>query len=97
MFVTPSCPALCDPRTVTHQAPLFMEFSHWSGEPFPSTGDLPNPGIGPASLALASGFLSTEPPEKPGGVSSVHCKYFAPVCDLSSQLWGFLRQRQFLF
>ena len=42
------------PWTVACQAPLFMEFSrqeYWSGEPFPSPGDLPNPGI-------ESGFLS---------------------------------------
>ena len=39
-------------RTVACQAPLFMEFSsqeYWSGQPFPSPGDLPNPGIKPRS------------------------------------------------
>ena len=39
--------------TVACQAPLFMEFSwqeYWSGLPFPTPGDLPNPGIEPASL-----------------------------------------------
>ena len=35
--------------------------------PFPSPGDLLNPGIEPASLALAGGFFTTEPPGKPGG------------------------------
>ena len=43
------------PRTVAHQAPLSMAFSrqeYWSGLPFPSPGDLPNPGIKLASLAL---------------------------------------------
>ena len=41
--------------TVTLQAPLNMEFSrqeYWSGLPFPSPGDLPNPGIKPGSPAL---------------------------------------------
>ena len=33
--------------------------------PFPSPGDLPDPGMEPASLALASGFFATEPPGKP--------------------------------
>ena len=53
------------PWTVTHQAPLSMEFSrqeYWSGLPFPSPGDLPNPGIEPASLespALSGGFFTT--------------------------------------
>ena len=35
---------------------------HWSGLPFPSSGDLPDPGIGPASPALAGGFFIPEPP-----------------------------------
>ena len=45
--------------------PLFMKFSrqeYWSGLPFPSPGDLPNPGIEPGSLALqADSFLSELP------------------------------------
>ena len=43
------------PWTVAYQAPLSMGFSrqeYWSGLPFPSPGDLPNPGIEPGSLAL---------------------------------------------
>ena len=42
------------PWTVAHQAPLSMEFSrqeYWSGLPFPSLGDLPDPGVEPTSLA----------------------------------------------
>ena len=42
---------------VAHQAPLFMEFSrqeHWSALPFPSPGDLLEPGIKPTSLVLLS-------------------------------------------
>ena len=38
------------PWTVTHQAPLFMGFprqEYWIGLPFPSPGDLPEPGIKP--------------------------------------------------
>jgi len=45
-----------------------MEFSrqgHWSGFPFPSQGDLPQPRIKPESPALAVGFFTTEPPRKP--------------------------------
>ena len=54
--VANSCPTLCDPMDVARQAPLFMGFSrqvHWSGLPFPSPEDHPNPGIEPASLAVA--------------------------------------------
>ena len=51
--------------TITLQAPLFMGFSkqeYWSGLPCSPTGDLPKPGIEPASLmfpALADGFFTT--------------------------------------
>ena len=55
------------PWTVAHQAPLSMGFSrqeYCSGLPFPSAGDLPNPGIKHASLAtpgLAGRFFTTVP------------------------------------
>ena len=50
------------------QAPLSMGFSrqeYWSGMPFPSPGDLLNPGIEPGSPALQADSLPSEPPEKP--------------------------------
>ena len=56
------------PWTVACHAPLFMEFSreeHWSGLPFPTLGDLPDPEMEPASPALAADFLTTVPPGKP--------------------------------
>ena len=51
------------PWTVTCQAPLSMGFSsqeYWSGLPFPSPGDLPNPGIQPGSPALYTDALPSE-------------------------------------
>ena len=57
------------PWTVAYQAPLSMRFSrqeYWSGLPFPSPGDLPNPVIKPGSPALESDTLTSEPPGKPG-------------------------------
>ena len=48
------------PWTVAHQAPLSVGFSrqeYWSGLPFPSPEDLPDPGIEPMSPALAGGFF----------------------------------------
>ena len=51
------------PWTVAHQVPLFMEFSkqeYWSGLPFPSSGDLPDPGIKPRSPALPAASLLTK-------------------------------------
>ena len=58
-------------RTGGHQVPPSMEFSrqeYWRGLPFPPPGDLPDPGIEFLSLespALAGGFFTTAPPEKP--------------------------------
>ena len=54
-------------QTVARQAPLSMGFSgqeYWSRLPFPLPRDLPNPGIQPASPALAAGFFTSEPPGK---------------------------------
>ena len=59
------------PRTVARQALLSLGFpgqEYWSGLPFPSPGDLPDPGIepsSPASPALEGRFFTTEPPGKP--------------------------------
>ena len=56
------------PWTVTYQAPLSMGFSRqecWSGLPFLSLGDLPDPGIEPGSPALQADTLPFEPPGKP--------------------------------
>ena len=75
------------PWTVAHQASLSVGFSrqeYWSGLPFPSPGDLPDPGIktpSPVPPALAGRFFTTEPP---GNITSVewisertssHCLY----------------------
>ena len=63
------------PRTVACQAPLSMGFprqEYWRGCSFPSPGDLPNPGMEPASPALAGRFFITEPPGKPWA-SSILC------------------------
>ena len=63
------------PWTVGHQAPPSMGFSrqeYWSGLPFPSPGDLPDPGIEPGSPALQADALTSEPPGKPNKI--VGCK-----------------------
>ena len=63
LLVTKSCLALATPWTVTCQAPLSMEFSgqeYWSELPFPSPGDLPDPGIKPRSPALQADSLPSE-------------------------------------
>ena len=56
------------PWTVTYQSPLSMGFSrqeYWSGLPFPSPGDLADPGIEPGSPAFQADALTSELPGKP--------------------------------
>ena len=62
------------PWTVARQASLSMGFSrqkYWSGLPFPSPVDLPDPGIEPGSPASEADALTSEPSEK------------LPICSLS--------------
>ena len=82
------------PWTVAHQAPLSTGFSrqeYWSGLPFPSPGDLPDPGIQPTSLAspaLVGGFCTTEPPAH----KSIHSlQEYKQKGDLNALHGGFLR------
>ena len=68
VLVTQCVQLFATPLTVACQAPLSMGFSrqeYWSGLPFPSPGDLPNPGIAPWSPALQSDSLPSELPGKP--------------------------------
>ena len=62
--VTQLCPTLCDPVD-PYQAPPSMGFSrqeYWSGLPFPSPGDLTDPGIKPGSPALEADALTSNCP-----------------------------------
>ena len=73
------------PWTVAYQARPSMGFSrqeYWSGLPFPSPGDLPDPGIEPRSPALQADALPSEPPGKP--------RYVAEVGLNKTQDFGFL-------
>ena len=68
-----------------------MEFSgqkYWSGLPFPSPGDLPDPGVKPRSPTVQADSLPTEPPGKP--------KYIGVI--LTQKLtWGLLHCSQILY
>ena len=67
-LVAKSCLTLVTPWTMALQVPLSMGFSrqeYWSGLPFPSPGELPNPGIEPRSPALQEGSLPTGLQRKP--------------------------------
>ena len=61
-------PLFATPWMIAHQASPSMGFSrqeYWGGLPFPSPGDLPDPGIKPTSPALEAHALTSEPPGKP--------------------------------
>ena len=76
-LVTRSCPTLCNLVDHSLRATLSMEFSrqeYWSGLPFPSPGNLPDPGIKPRSPALQVDSLLSEPPEEPPLMSQVPSK-----------------------
>ena len=64
-----SCvPLFAAPRTIAYQAPPSIGFSRqecWSGLPFPSPGDLRDPGIIPRSSTLQADTLPSKPPGKP--------------------------------
>ena len=88
------------PWTVAHQAPPSMECSrqeYWNGLPFPSPGDLPNPGIEPGSPALWADVLLSEPPGnqslrvkgKPLG-QRIFFLHSLPTCLCHSWLYVFL-------
>ena len=69
------CLTICDLMGCSH-VPLSMRFprqEYWSGLPFPSPGDLTDPGIEPASPALEGGFFTTEPP----GNKCLLCKRYS--------------------
>ena len=66
--VTQSCPTLCDPMAYQVSPSIgFSRQEYWSGLPFPSPGDLPDPGIEPRSSALQADTLPSELPGKPNG------------------------------
>ena len=76
------------PWAVARQAPLSMGFSrqeYWSGLPFPSPGDLPDPGIKPRFPALRVDSSSSEPPGKPSGIKETSNTYAHHSCGQCTQ------------
>ena len=69
------------PWTTAHKAPLSVGFprqEYWSGLPFPSPEDLPDPEIEPLSPALTGGFFTTESPGKPC-LCCIYLTYYTPI------------------
>ena len=88
------------PQTAAHQAPLSMGFSrqeYWSGQPFPSPGHLPNPGIKPRSPALQEDSLPSEPPGKPKNTGMGSLSLLQWIFRTQESNWGLLHCRQILY
>ena len=87
--------------TVAHQASLSMGFSrqdYWSELPFPSPGDLPDPGIEPVSLALQADSLLSEPPGKPliyidSIMEDINIKWAGDHIGPTFNMWNELRNK----
>ena len=79
------------PWTVAYQAPPSMGFSrqeNWSGLPFPSPGNLPDPGIKPGSPTLEADALTSEPPGKPHyGGSFIVTEMSLTFFSVTLQIW----------
>ena len=81
---------LVTPWTLAHQAPLSMKLPRqedWSGLPFPSPGDLPNPRIGLVSPALASGFFITSTTWEALFLTSGGGGFVAKLCPTLATPW----------
>ena len=94
MKVIQSHPTLCDPTDYTVHEILH---EYWSGQPFPSPGDLPNPGIKPRSPALKVDSLPAKPQGKPKntGVGSLSLpQHIILTQELN---WGLLHCRWILY
>ena len=79
-------------QTVALQAPLSMGFSreeYWSGLPFRSPGDLPNPGIEPRSPAFQADSLPAKPPGKPSHLILSNINVIKKVKNVTVTFIGF--------
>ena len=87
MQVTQSCPTLCDPI----QSMEFSRPEYWSGEPFPSPGDLPNPGNEPRSPTLQADSLPAEPQGKPKNTGGGSLSLLKVMLNITFLGWEILR------
>ena len=77
-----------------------MEFSrpeYWSGLPFPSPGNLPNPGIEPRSSALQVDSLPAKPQGKPKNIGVGSLSLLQQIFLTQELNWGILHCRQIIY
>ena len=83
------------PQTI--QSMGFSRPEHWSGQPFPSPGDLPDPGIKPRSPALQADSLPAEPPGKPKNTGVGILSHFQGIFPTQEMNWGLPHCRRILY
>ena len=94
-LVAKSCLTLATPWSLPGSS-VPMEFSrqeYWSGLPFPSPGDLPDPGIEPRSPALQAHSLLSEPPGKPRNTGVGSLSFLQGICPTQELNQGLLHCR----
>ena len=94
MKVTRLCPTLATPWII--QSMGFSRPEYWSGYPFPSPGDLPNPGFEPRSPALQVDSLLSEPPGKPKNTGMGSLLLLQRIISTQESNWGLLHCRQII-
>ena len=95
MKVAQSCPTLCDPTDHTVHGMLQARILEW--QPFPSPGDLPNPGIEARSPTLQADSLPSEPPGKPRNTGVGSLSLLQQICPTQGSSWGLLHCRRVLY
>ena len=81
----------------TIQSVEFSRPEYWSGQPFPSPGDLPNPGIEPRSPTLRADSLPVEPQGKPKNTGVDSLSFLQPIFPTREWNRGLLHCRQIFF
>ena len=97
--VAQSCLTLRDPMdcSPSGSSVRFSRQGYWSGLPFPSPGDLPNPGIEPRFPTLQADSLPTEPQGKPKNTGVGSLSLFQLVFPTQESNRGLLHCRQILY
>ena len=87
------CPTLCDPMDYTG----ILRPEYWSGQLFPSPGDLPNPEIKPRSPILQADSLPAEPQGKPKNTGMSTLSLLQRIFPTQEFNQGFLHCRRILY
>ena len=93
--VAQSCPTLCNPMDYTVHG--ILQARILKGQPFPSPGDLPNPGIEPRFPTLQAGSLPAEPQGKPKNTGVGSLSLLQQIFLIQELNWGLLCCRQILY